>query len=440
MYRLLLVTSAVLVAVAAVGTTSAAQVPVPQLISPEEGAILDNGRRDGSDPILWDFDWSDCQGTTAYHLYVIGANASIPVIDDPALTESSFHFTSQGYIADINRFDWRWKVRAQVDGVWGDWSPERTFDVEPVDTDPTGDPSVPVPELISPAEGAVLDNGRTDRLNLEVWDFDWSDCPGATHYHLYVQHQGAPNPVINRSDLTQSSYHMATLGSYVADLNRFDWTWKVRAEVGGVWGCYSPERTFEVEPVNTDPPNVFADLPDDHWALGEIMAAYLADIVAGYPDGTYQPANPVGRDQMAVYISRAMAGGDSNVPGFTETPTFTDVPAGNWALKYVEYAVSHDVVQGYDATHYVPDAVVDRGQMAVFVARSQGWVSLGDDMTTAPEVFPDIPAGFWAGTAVKACVDHGVVQGYLDGLYHPDDSVTRDQMAVYISRAFELPM
>jgi hypothetical protein len=74
------------------------------------------------------------------------------------------------------------------------------------------------------------------------------------------------------------------------------------------------------------------------------------------------------------------------------------------------------------------------------VARSQGWVNLGDDMTTAPQVFPDVPAGFWAGTAVKACVDHAVVQGYLDGLYHPDDPVTRDQMAVYVARAFELPM
>jgi len=61
-------------------------------------------------------------------------------------------------------------------------------------------------------------------------------------------------------------------------------------------------------------------------------------------------------------------------------------------------------------------------------------------MTTAPQVFPDVPAGYWSGTAIKACVDHGVVQGYLDGLYHPGDPVTRDQMAVYIARAFQLPV
>jgi hypothetical protein len=33
-----------------------------------------------------------------------------------------------------------------------------------------------------------------------------------------------------------------------------------------------------------------------------------------------------------------------------------------------------------------------------------------------------------------------VVQGYDDGLYHPDAAVARDQMAMYVARAFRLPM
>jgi hypothetical protein len=198
-------------------------------------------------------------------------------------------------------------------------------------------------------------------------------------------------------------------------------------------GGFVPHSFSDVTPGGYGPHGV-----DPFWAYAAIDACVAAGIVAGYPGGTYQPANPVTRDQMAVYIARAVAGGDNNVPDFTSTPSFSDVGVEHWALKYIEYAVSHDVVQGYDATHYVPDAVVDRGQMAVFVARSQGWVKLGDDMTTAPQVFPDVLTGFWAGTAVKACVDHAVVQGYLDGLYHPSDTVTRDQMAIYVSRAFQL--
>jgi hypothetical protein len=61
-------------------------------------------------------------------------------------------------------------------------------------------------------------------------------------------------------------------------------------------------------------------------------------------------------------------------------------------------------------------------------------------MNTAPELFLDVPAGYWAGTAVKACLDHGVVNGYDATHYQPTWIVSRDQMAVFVTRAFQLPM
>ena len=50
--------------------------------------------------------------------------------------------------------------------------------------------------------------------------------------------------------------------------------------------------------------------------------------------------------------------------------TFTDVPTSHWAFKYVECAVANGIVGGYGGGLYRPDQNVDRGQMAVFVARS----------------------------------------------------------------------
>ena len=100
--------------------------------------------------------------------------------------------------------------------------------------------------------------------------------------------------------------------------------------------------------------------------------------------------------------------------------------------------MSHDVVAGYEDGLYHPAEEVDRGQMAVYVARAKAWVGIDDDMTTAPELFPDVPEGFWAGTAIQACVSNSVVYGYDDGYYRPEATVTRDQMAVYVARAFRL--
>jgi len=195
----------------------------------------------------------------------------------------------------------------------------------------------------------------------------------------------------------------------------------------------------------------FADVPPTYWAFDETEACSAGEIVQGYPipdpyhPGSnlylYQPTWGVTRDQMAVYIARALAGGDDNVPAVSAypVPTFTDVGKDHWAYRHIEYAYAEEVVTGYGGGLYAPANAVDRGQMAVFVARARGWVKIGDDMTTAPELFPDVPAGFWAGTAVQECVDNQVVRGYDDGLYHPEIQVTRDQMAVYIAKAFELP-
>ena len=197
----------------------------------------------------------------------------------------------------------------------------------------------------------------------------------------------------------------------------------------------------------------FIDVSADNWAYGEIMACAQADIVTGYPDGSYQPRGPVNRAEMAVYISRALAGGEEKVPEPAQDPGFTDLDAEHWAYKYVAYAVEQKVVQGYPGGDYQPAAIVTRDQMAVYVARAlvapAGEAALADYVPADPRNFPDLlDTGYgedgtkphWAYRYVEYCVENGVVQGYDDGLYHPERDVARDQMAVYIGRAFGLAM
>jgi hypothetical protein len=182
------------------------------------------------------------------------------------------------------------------------------------------------------------------------------------------------------------------------------------------------------------------------WAFHSIEAAYAAGVVQGYADDTYRPALVVTRDQMAVYIARALAGGDGHVPTGPSAPSFADVGADHWALNYVEYCTAHNVVQGYWDDTYRPGDPVNRGQMAVYIARAMV-APVGDAALlppAAPGSFPDVPGEDdqwqWCWTHVEFCRAQGVVQGYWDGRYRPELEVTRDQMAVYIQRAFDLPM
>jgi hypothetical protein len=184
----------------------------------------------------------------------------------------------------------------------------------------------------------------------------------------------------------------------------------------------------------------FSDVPIDHWASDAVERATEAGVVTGYGDGSYHPSEVVTRAQMAVYVVRALAGGDANVPADPATASFPDVSSGYWAYRYIEYAARENVVGGYRDGTYQPESAVDRGQMAAYIARAlvapRGDVGL--PAPTPPATFADVGVGFWAYRQIEYCASQGVVTGYWDGTYRPDNPVTRDQMAVYVTRAFGL--
>jgi hypothetical protein len=223
----------------------------------------------------------------------------------------------------------------------------------------------------------------------------------------------------------------------------YEWSVPVELPAGGEHYCFV-RVTQEGARRSWSSPiwiTTYADIGLDFWAYDEIMACSEAGIVGGYEDGLYHPERSVTRGQMAVFVARGLAGGDEYVPDFTGTPTFPDVDAEHWALDYVEYVVEQNIVGGFEDGTYRPTEEVTRDQMAVFVARAMVAPNasvLDSYVPAAPRDFPDVTTDHWAYTYVEYCVEQGVVGGYLDGTYRPDTVVTRDQMAVYVARAFDL--
>jgi hypothetical protein len=165
-------------------------------------------------------------------------------------------------------------------------------------------------------------------------------------------------------------------------------------------------------------------------------------IVSGYPepDGsyTYRPGNPVDRGAMAVYMARALKLTMADYEG-----RFSDVLDSHWAWPWIEALVRANIVAGYPDGTYRPSQIVNRGQMAVYVARG---IWGGMDVPTGPEVghFSDVPdrdpgPEHWAYDEIEFAVAHDVVRGYPDGTYRPDSPVSRDQMAVFVYKGFIMP-
>jgi len=173
---------------------------------------------------------------------------------------------------------------------------------------------------------------------------------------------------------------------------------------------------------------LFPDVPEDHWAWPWIEAMKRAGLVGGFDPTRYAPDLGVNRDAMAVFVARSMVGGIDIPPG-PESARFVDVPTDYWAYDEIEYCFSHNVVGGYDPTHYVPEAPtyggaqvnpVTRDQMAVFVYRgfiqpTGAAVVLGGPAITT--VDPEA-AGYWgwSSSASGPASDPGYAYVVLDAV------------------------
>jgi len=190
----------------------------------------------------------------------------------------------------------------------------------------------------------------------------------------------------------------------------------------------------------------FSDVRLDHWAAHAIVAVQRAGIVAGYPGGAYQPAQIVVREQMAVFITHALLGRE-NVPDGPSAASFPDVPPNHWAYKWVECARAHNLAFGYGDGLYHPDDVLNRAQMAAFIARAivkpTGEEGLASYTPPERPTFLDVTLDnewSWAYRHVEYLAAHDIARGYPDGMYHPESPCARDQIAVYLAKAFRLPM
>jgi hypothetical protein len=95
----------------------------------------------------------------------------------------------------------------------------------------------------------------------------------------------------------------------------------------------------------------------------------------GCGGGDYCPAQTVTREQMAVFIIRAIYGDDFT--DYDPNPYFSDVPSNHWAFKYIQKMYEEGITSGCDGGNFCPTQTVTREQMAVFIIRA----IYGDDFT-----------------------------------------------------------
>lgn len=105
----------------------------------------------------------------------------------------------------------------------------------------------------------------------------------------------------------------------------------------------------------------------------------------------------------------------------------------HWAAANIRYIYDYKLMNGYEDGSFAPDSSITRAEFAAVMAR---FLEL-EGNTDAASSFTDV-SGHWAKAYISALAERKIVGGVSDTEFEPDAEITREQIAVILSRAFSL--
>jgi len=105
---------------------------------------------------------------------------------------------------------------------------------------------------------------------------------------------------------------------------------------------------------------------------------------------------------------------------------FTDV-TNHWAYSAIKRVYTRGLMVGMDEKTFAPDQQLSRAMLAVIL-----YAMAGEPAVTGESPFTDVPAGCWYTDAIVWAAQNGIVSGFGDGTFRPNEAVTRAQAAVML--------
>lgn len=109
--------------------------------------------------------------------------------------------------------------------------------------------------------------------------------------------------------------------------------------------------------------------------------------------------------------------------------SFSDVTPGDWFYEEVMKMAEHGYIQGVSATAFEPDSGLTRAMLVTILYRIDG-----ERAVSSNAAFTDVVKGSWYEKAVNWAASNGIVTGYSESTFAPEDPITRQQMATVLWR------
>ena len=168
--------------------------------------------------------------------------------------------------------------------------------------------------------------------------------------------------------------------------------------------------------------------------LGEENAGYWANLYHYDEDAeamTFETAAKIDDAGYAALLMRhasqyAIVIDDHSHAALSVSDIFVDVEPDAWYTDAVQYAYDHGLMTGTSATTFAPDATTTRAMIVSILARQE-------NVTSAEDAgFTDVDENDWFATAVNWAAREGIVAGFEDDSFRPNEAITREQLAAIL--------
>ena len=150
--------------------------------------------------------------------------------------------------------------------------------------------------------------------------------------------------------------------------------------------------------------------------------------LSGYANGTFEPDRNMTRAEVTTMFARLLT--EKMTADQTYSNTFSDVAKSHWAANYIGYMQQFGIITGYADGSFRPDASVTRAEFAAIASRFER-------LTEGTKSFSDVPSSHWAAKYINFAATRGWVNGYADGTFRPNNSITRAEVAAVTCRLLE---
>ncbi|TAE56868.1 MAG: DUF1565 domain-containing protein [Nostocales cyanobacterium] len=173
----------------------------------------------------------------------------------------------------------------------------------------------------------------------------------------------------------------------------------------------------------------FRDVPTGYWAKTYIEALAAQNIIAGFPDGTFRPNEPVTRAQFAAIITKALT-----PPVKRPAIQFRDVQSNFWAYAAIQEAYKSQFVAGYPDGTFQPQQQIPRVQALVALANGLNFSANNNSVLGIYADASQIP-NYAIGPVAAATVRELVVNYPSVQQLAPNRQATRAEIAAFVYQA-----